>query len=212
MSARCVAKWSNENFGCSTATLICTKCHGQSTHCWLACRPPQQLKKVLLYPPKKLPNLNISHLKRNIIFQTSIRRKTRKINFPGNSAGALFGMVSSRDPFKGWLSDLQRSGMKRSRIESPEQCWFHPGWLLDIGDYTAQLYGDYFISQYKDPVINQPIFPQHQNRWTALTGQMDVFPHLGSHFQGSHLGSHLGKDRHGRNNNNWGNIHLTNGN
>ncbi len=32
----------------------------------------------------------------------------------------------------------------------------NPGWLFDIGDYTTQLYGDYFISQYKDPVINQP--------------------------------------------------------
>ena len=30
--------------------------------------------------------------------------------------------------------------------------------LFDIGDYvTTQLYGDYFISQYKDPVINQPV-------------------------------------------------------
>ena len=27
----------------------------------------------------------------------------------------------------------------------------NPGWLFDIGDYTTQLYGDYFISQYKDP-------------------------------------------------------------
>ena len=34
------------------------------------------------------------------------------------SAGDLFGMVSSRGPFKG-LSDLQRLGMKRSRLESP---------------------------------------------------------------------------------------------
>ena len=38
---------------------------------------------------------------------------------PGNSAGALFGMVSSRDPFKGDDSDLQRTGIKRSRLESP---------------------------------------------------------------------------------------------
>ena len=40
-----------------------------------------------------------------------------------------------------------------------EQCSFHPGWLFDIwDDYTTQLCGDYFISQYKDPVINQSVF------------------------------------------------------
>ena len=27
----------------------------------------------------------------------------------------------------------------------------NPGWLFDIGDYTTQLYGDYFTSHYKDP-------------------------------------------------------------
>ena len=26
----------------------------------------------------------------------------------------------------------------------------NPGWLGYIGDYTAQLYGDYFINLYKD--------------------------------------------------------------
>ena len=35
-------------------------------------------------------------------------------------AVTFIGMVSSRDPFKGVkLRDLQRSGMKRARIESP---------------------------------------------------------------------------------------------
>ena len=34
----------------------------------------------------------------------------------------------------------------------------NPGWLFDIGDDTTQLYGDYFISQYKDPFINQSVF------------------------------------------------------
>ena len=27
----------------------------------------------------------------------------------------------------------------------------NPGYLLYIGDYTTQLYGDYFINHYKDP-------------------------------------------------------------
>ena len=26
-----------------------------------------------------------------------------------------------------------------------------PGWLFYIGDYTTQLYRDYFINHYKDP-------------------------------------------------------------
>ena len=30
------------------------------------------------------------------------------------------------------------------------------GWLGYIGDYTTQLYRDYFINHYKDPVINHP--------------------------------------------------------
>ena len=38
---------------------------------------------------------------------------------PGNSAGDLFGMLSSRDPNSRVVSDLQRSGIKRSRIELP---------------------------------------------------------------------------------------------
>ena len=31
-----------------------------------------------------------------------------KMSEPGNSAGDLFGMVSSRDPLKGWTGGLQR--------------------------------------------------------------------------------------------------------
>ena len=27
----------------------------------------------------------------------------------------------------------------------------YPGWLAYIGDYTTQLYRDYFINDYKDP-------------------------------------------------------------
>ena len=27
----------------------------------------------------------------------------------------------------------------------------NPGWLFDIGDYTTQLYGEYFLNHYKDP-------------------------------------------------------------
>ena len=37
----------------------------------------------------------------------------------GNSAGNLFGMVSSRDPFKGFIGVLQRSGIKFGYFESP---------------------------------------------------------------------------------------------
>ena len=38
------------------------------------------------------------------------------------------------------------------REKSPnEQCKRAPGWLGYIGDYTAQLYGDYFRSHYKGP-------------------------------------------------------------
>ena len=33
---------------------------------------------------------------------------------PGNSAGDLFGMVSSRDPKSKVVGDLQRLGIKRS--------------------------------------------------------------------------------------------------
>ena len=33
------------------------------------------------------------------------------------------------------------------------------GWLFDIESFVStQWYGDYFISQYKDPVMNQPVF------------------------------------------------------
>ncbi len=41
---------------------------------------------------------------------------------------------------------------------SLEQCW--KPWLVVgyRGSKTTQLSGDYFISQYKDPVINQPVF------------------------------------------------------
>ena len=41
------------------------------------------------------------------------------VSVPGNSAGDLFGMVSSRDLVKGWNRDHQRSGIKRSQLESP---------------------------------------------------------------------------------------------
>ena len=44
----------------------------------------------------------------------------------------------------------------------------NPGWLFDIGDYTTQLYGDYFISQYKDPVINQPVFHGMSTGFSSL--------------------------------------------
>ena len=46
------------------------------------------------------------------------KKLTENCQVPGDSMRDRFGMVSSRDPFK-WLSDLQRSGMKRARIESP---------------------------------------------------------------------------------------------
>ena len=36
---------------------------------------------------------------------------------------ALFGMVNSRDPFKGCKRDLQRLGIKRSWLESPGSSW-----------------------------------------------------------------------------------------
>ena len=36
---------------------------------------------------------------------------------------------------------------KQTKLSSDQ----NPGWLGDIGDYTAQLYGDYFIHLYKDP-------------------------------------------------------------
>ena len=42
-------------------------------------------------------------------------------------------------------------GLEGFHPSPSEQILKNPGWLFDIGDYTTQLYGDYFISQYKDP-------------------------------------------------------------
>ena len=54
-----------------------------------------------------------------------------------------------------------RINILRARLaaETPgEQCWFHPGWLFWYrGWNTNQLYGDYFINHYKDPVLSQHI-------------------------------------------------------
>ena len=42
--------------------------------------------------------------------------------------------------------------IQSARDQGPET------WLFDIGDYTTQLYGDDFMSQYKDPVTNQSVY------------------------------------------------------
>ena len=34
----------------------------------------------------------------------------------------------------------------------------NPGCLVYVGDYTTQLYRDYFINHCRDPVFNQPVF------------------------------------------------------
>ena len=55
-------------------------------------------------------------------FMQKIYTLTWKQSPPGNSAGDLFGMLSSRDPFEGWNRDLQLGDQVGSRLESP-------GWL-----------------------------------------------------------------------------------
>ena len=51
----------------------------------------------------------------SISFKVSIKRYK---SHPGNSAGDLFGMVKTW-PFQKVVGDIQRLGMKRSRLESP---------------------------------------------------------------------------------------------
>ena len=61
--------------------------------------------------------------------------------------GMILQVLPPRDFFRGRSpepSKLQQQKNTTIWVQSP-------GWLFDIGDYTTQLYGDYFISQYKDP-------------------------------------------------------------
>ena len=112
------------------------------TGCWLIDRfVVMFLKKIQHWRFKKIQKLiqweaiqnDVFFPKRKVVFQPWIFRcelfvsgrvsktqdKKRKY-IPRNSAGDLFGMVSSRDPkSKGWNGDLQRLGIKRSRPESP---------------------------------------------------------------------------------------------
>ena len=55
----------------------------------------------------------------------------------------LFGMVSSRDPFKGWIRDLQRSGIKWSRLESPGRYW-------PIGDFGVHR-SEFWTTKFRNP-------------------------------------------------------------
>ena len=76
-------------------------------------------------------------------------------------------VVITKPAFLAWLQVrcFATAGMSSNRCV----CFFfggdnlssveNPGWLFDIRDYTTQLYGDYFISQHKDPFINQPGSP-----------------------------------------------------
>ncbi len=48
------------------------------------------------------------------------------------------------------------------------------GWLFDVGDYTIQLYRDYFINHEIRPVINQPFFVNGDQSTARDPGYMHV--------------------------------------
>ena len=46
-----------------------------------------------------------------------------------------------------WVVQLATSVINIPQVSNEK----NPGWLGYIGDYTTQLYRDYFINHYKDP-------------------------------------------------------------
>ena len=52
----------------------------------------------------------------------------------------------------------------------------NPGYLLYIGDYTTQLYGDYFINHYKDPYQTTSIMESRMFFFVAQLKKNDIPP------------------------------------
>ena len=81
---------------------------------------------------------------------------------------------------------------KHLTFRSSDRSVQNHGWLFDIGDdVPTQLYGDYFISQYKDPVINQSGFNQECQVSKGLVhagGQLCRFLFLHQKIQCTQLG------------------------
>ena len=77
--------------------------------------PPFLGGQPVSFRPKKM-RMNLSS-KKNSSKMDLFKECRRKRQFPGNSAGDFFGMVKWL--FSGVVGDLQRLGIKRSRIESP---------------------------------------------------------------------------------------------